>query len=185
MIERAVVDGSSSCSDQNFCCTTASRLKRPQTPTRAARRARATSPGPMLRAAAVAATTAPRAIAPRARRGRGVPATRRTRVFARAGGDDDADDDADARGEVGRGEVRHGRQNRRRAGREHERNELRARRISVDVVSHRVVRVRAAAADGVLIECIRIARVVDTEDTVHCDKDARDAPRLFIGARMG
>jgi hypothetical protein len=95
VIERAVVDGSSSCSDQNFCCTTASRLKRPQTPTRAARRARATSPGPMLRAAAVAATTAPRAIAPRARRGRGVPATRRTRVFARAGGDDDADDDAD------------------------------------------------------------------------------------------
>lgn len=94
MIERAVVDGSSSCSDQNFCCTTASRLKRPQTPTRAARRARATSPGPMLRAAAVAATTAPRAIAPRARRGRGVPATRRTRVFARAGGDDDASDDA-------------------------------------------------------------------------------------------
>ena len=46
----------------------------------------------MLRAAAVAATTAPRAIAPRARRGRGVPATRRTRVFARAGGDDAADD---------------------------------------------------------------------------------------------
>ena len=92
MIERAVVDGSSSCSDQNFCCTTASRLKRPQTPTRAARRARATSPGPMLRAAAVAATTAPRAIAPRARRGGGVRATRRTRVFARAGGDDDADD---------------------------------------------------------------------------------------------
>ena len=31
VIERAVVDGSSSCSDQNFCCTTASRLKRPQT----------------------------------------------------------------------------------------------------------------------------------------------------------
>ena len=45
----------------------------------------------MLRAAAVAATTAPRAIAPRARRGRGVPATRRTRVFAPPGGDDDAD----------------------------------------------------------------------------------------------
>ena len=94
MIERTVADASSSCSNENFCCKVASRSRRPQTPPRASRRALATSFGPMRRAPAVAATTAPRAIAPRARRGRAVPATRRTRVFARAGGDDDASDDA-------------------------------------------------------------------------------------------
>ena len=95
MIERAVVDGSSSCRDQAVCGSPARGRDRPPSARRAARRGRATAPGRMLGAAAVAGTTARGAIAPRARRGRGVPATRRTRVFARAGGDDDADDDAD------------------------------------------------------------------------------------------